>query len=591
LHPGHTTDVWRLLPEPVSKEELTDRRLAVVARTPDVEKAKAALDGRFAVLPYRFMEPALAADTALLSAVLTGATLLVLLCAAVNSASLLLSRGNARRRDLAVKLALGASRGRLAKQLLLESALVGAAGGIAGLLFAHWTTTIVPSLFAPEHAEMLEAGLSPAIIVTTLAGSILLGTALGAMPALYGTAPITLLDLRGDAGTISETGRGSRLQTALVVGQIALSTVLLLASLLLNRSLTRALEGDLGPAARNVVVATISEGEFSFRPVQGQRDYAVIIGQAMKLQHVTAAGYIATLPLQRTNRAVFGLEAKPGVIEKLETDTNVVSFTYFGAMNTGLIEGRFFGAGDSGLAPQVAIINDIAMRRHFGESAIGRRLIDERGDPIEIVGVIHGGRYRAMQEAPAPMVYRPLSQIYVPRMHLVMRTTGPPDPRMYQLMRMSLRAGRMELMRIASLDDHLAESLVLDRLAAALVSACGLMALVLAVVGAYSLMLDSVQRRTREIGLRIALGASALRIGRSIFAFGIGLTATGVVIGLATVLALERMAKTFILGLPAVDIATMAITAGVLAMVVSLAAILPARRALRVSPTVALRHT
>jgi ABC-type antimicrobial peptide transport system permease subunit len=194
-----------------------------------------------------------------------------------------------------------------------------------------------------------------------------------------------------------------------------------------------------------------------------------------------------------------------------------------------------------------------------------------------------------MQESPAPMIYRPMAQQYLPRMYVVARTFSPPSPDLFRQLQPALRAGRLEVIRIASLDQHLAESLVLDRFVTTLVTACGLMALALAIIGAYSLMLDSVQRRTREIGLRMALGASALRIARSIFGFGFLLTGIGVAVGLSVTLAAERAARMYVFGLPAVDAATMAITAGVLTMVVTLAAILPARRALRVSPTVALR--
>ena len=591
LQAGRPIDVWRLMSAPASDADPHARTLSVLARSRDREAAEARLDGRFSVLRYSFLDPARASETALLGAVLTGATLLVLICAAVNAASLMLSRGNARRPDLAVKLALGASRAGLIRQMLMESALVGIAGGCAGLLFAQWTTTIVPSLFAPEHAEMLDARLSPALIITTLAGSTLLGILLGTLPAVYGTAPVRSLDLRGDAGNIAERGRTARLQTALVVTQIALSTVLLVSALLLNRSLSEALEGDLGAGARNVAVATISEPPFSFSPFTGQRDFAQIASQVRESSGVIDAGWIAALPLATPNRVGFGIETSPGVMETVEANTNVVSLTYFDTMQTRILQGRAFTSADTGLAPAVAIINDVAANTLFGGSGLDRTLIDPRGDAITIVGIVQSGRYRTMQETPAPVVYRPLAQDYRARMYLVMRTRMPPSPVLYAELRPKLVAGRMQLLRVASLEQHFAEALVLDRFVTVLVSACGLMALLLAIAGAYSLMLDSVQRRTREIGLRIALGASAVRIGRSILALGFGLTGAGVAAGLALLLVAERIARTFVAGLPSVDLLSMAITAAGLAVVVALAAVLPTARALRVNPTVALRHT
>ncbi|MEX2271285.1 MAG: ABC transporter permease [Vicinamibacterales bacterium] len=591
MHPGRATDVWRLLREPKDDAERRERHLSVLARTGDAAGVAARLGGRFAVLRYSFLEPDRASETALLGAVLTGATLLVLICACVNAASLLLSRGNARRADLAVKLALGASRGGLIRQLLIESAIIGIAGGIAGLLFAYWTTTIVPSLFAPEHAEMLDAGLSTAIVITTLAGSTVLGVALGIMPALYGTAPVTALDLRADAGSVSQSGGASRAQTVLVVSQIALSMVLLVSALLLNRSLTQALEGDMGEGARNMVVATISEPPRSFNPPRGLRAFAQIENQLKDVAAVEQAGFAAALPVGAAAAGTFSIETSPGVFERVETDTNSVSLTYFQTLETPIVEGRAFSETDTFRSQPVAIINDVAMRRFFGGSAIGRKLIDARGDAIEIVGVVPAGRYRTMQESPAPMVYRPLAQEYVPRMYLVMRTRRMGSPDFYRAVRPSIQAPGTQVRRIAGLQEYFTEALVIDRFIATLVSACGLMALLLAIAGAYSLMLDSVQRRTREIGLRIALGASTLRISRSIAAFGLALTAAGVVAGLALILAAEQIARAFVLGLPRADLATMAITAAGLLLVVLLAGVVPTLRAVRVNPTVALRHT
>ncbi|HEX6322857.1 MAG TPA: ABC transporter permease, partial [Vicinamibacterales bacterium] len=430
-----------------------------------------------------------------------------------------------------------------------------------------------------------------AIIATSLGGSLLLGIALGVLPALYGTAPVTPLDLRGDPGSIADTGVAARVQTGLVVAQIALSTVLLASALLLHRSLDAALEGDFGAGARHVAVATISEPPRSFNPDRGLRAFAQIARQLEDVPAVEAAGFAAALPVGTADAGTFSIETSPGVFDRIETDTNIVSLTYFDALGTPLVEGRQFEDTDTFRAPPVAIVNDAAMRRFFGSSAAGRTLIDARGDAITIVGVVESGRYRTLQDAPAPMVYRPLAQEYQPRMYLVMRTRTPPSPGFYRDVRPALLAPGMQLRRVTSLGEHFAEAMVIDRLVAALVSACGLMALLLAIAGAYSLMLDSVQRRTREIGLRIALGASAARIGQSIVALGLGLTAAGVAAGLALTLGAQLAARMFALGLPRADLPTVAAAAGVLLAVVLLASVIPVVRAVRVNPTVALRHT
>ena len=589
LHPGRTTDVWRLLSSPAADPVSQD--LSVLARTSDASRANELLAGRFSVARYSFIDPSASGGTRLLSAVLVGSTLLVLICASVNAVSLLLSRGNARRRDLAVKLALGASRTNLTRQLLLESAIIGLAGGLAGLVFALWTTTIVPALFAPEHAEMLDARLTPGIVIITIAGSMALGIGLGLLPALRGTAPVTPLDLRGDAGSVAQTGKDARLQRVLVVTQIALSTLLVLSTVLLNRSLGRALDGSIGHTADNVLIATLSEPPYVFDPVGGRSRLAQVLEGVQRSPTVRQAGFVALLPFEQPTSSAFRVEEPSGPGARVETATNVVSLTYFETAQTALMEGRFFTASDSGGARPVAIINDVAMRRFFGASAVGRRLIDARGDAIEIVGVVGSGRYRAMQESPGPMLFRPLAQDYRQRMHLAMRLSAAPSAETYRRLRPALGVGTLQPSRVATLDEHLSQALVMDRFVTALVSACGLMALVLAIVGAYSLMSDSVQRRTREIGLRLALGSSAAAIARSIVGFGVGLAGAGIVAGLCVMMIIERVARTAVSGLPSIDAAAMFITAGALLLIVTVAALLPMRRAVRVNPTVALRHT
>ncbi len=589
LHRGRTTDVWRLLRSPSLDPESRD--LTVLARTDDAAHANGKLAGRFSAARYAFIDASASGGTRLLSAVLVGSTLLVLICASVNAVSLLLSRGNARRRDLAVRLALGASRTNLTRQLLLESAIIGLAGGLAGLLFALWTTTIVPALFAPEHAEMLDARLTPGIVIMTLAGSLALGIGLGLLPAVRGTAPVTPLDLRGDAGSVAQSGKDARLQRVLVVAQVAVSTLLVLSTVLLNRSLGRALDGSIGHTADKVVIATLSEPPYSFDPDGGRRNLSEVLEQVQRSPAVRQAGFIAMLPFEQPTSGGFRIEEPSGAGERVETATNVVSLTYFETAQTALMEGRFFTASDSGAARPVAIINDVAMRRFFGASAVGRRLIDARGDAIEVVGVVGSGRYRAMQESPGAMLFRPLAQDYRQRMHLAMRLSAPPSPETYRRLRPALGAGTLQLSRIATLDEHLSQALVMDRFVTALVSACGLMALALAIVGAYSLMSDSVQRRTREIGLRLALGSSAGAIARSIVGFGIWLASAGIAAGLCAMVAIERLARTALSGLPSIDAAAMLITAGALLLIVTVAALLPMRRAVRVNPTIALRHT
>jgi predicted permease len=528
----------------------------------------------------------------LISLVVFGATGLLLLSACVNAGSLLLSRSASRRRELAVKVALGANRGLLVRQVVVESLLVSVAGAGLGLLVAYWTAAVLPAQFAPEEAEMLDTSLDGAVVAVTAAFSCVAGALFAIGPARHATRTIDAEVLRADAGGISSRGGGGRFRTAVVSGQVALSTVLLIGAALLVQALSVALEGDLGPGGRGVSIALLRmPGALQGDVVRGIRFHDAAGRAAYKIPGAEAAGWVATLPLGRPVSQLLDVDVgRPGLTETLEVDVNVATPGYFHAMRIPLVEGRLFDAGDRALTKPVAIVNDILALRYFGAAAVGRHLRDPDGLVFEIVGVVRSGKHRTLQEAPEPMVYFSLSQRSPEYMHLVVRASGEPE-RTMRAMRDGLRAldEGVTIARTFSFEHHVSDALKLDRVLTTVVAGCGLAALVLATIGVYGVIDDGVRRRTPEIGLRIALGASSAQILRLVFGEGLHLTVAGSIAGVCLAWLLASGARAFVHALPALDIISLAAAPLALMLVVLGAAALPTRRALRVSPTIALR--
>jgi len=423
----------------------------------------------------------------------------------------------------------------------------------------------------------------------TVALSCLAGAVFALGPARHALAKVDVLVLRNDSGAIAERS-GSAVRAAIVVFQVALSTVLLIASGLMLRALNVALEGDLGPGGRGVAIAFMRlPGFLQSDAVRGIRFHVAAAEAARKLPGAEAAGWVAVLPVGRGTSQVFRLQARPDLLERLEVEINVASPGYFQAMRIPLIEGRLFNAEDRALSRPVIIVNDMLARRYFGPDAVGHRLQDEEGTEYEIVGVVRSGKYRTLQEAPEPMVYFPLSQRLTTHMHLVVRArdSGQAAAALPGVLT-GIDSG-VDLSGITNFAEHLAEALTLDRILTTVVAGCGLAALALAMIGVYGVVGDAVRRRTPEIGLRVALGAPNLRILQLVFREGLPLSVAGSAAGVAAALLLSRIMRTFVRDIPPVDLVSLAVVPVALLFVVVGAAALPIRRALKVSPTIALR--
>jgi predicted permease len=541
---------------------------------------------------YSRLDPSSRKQVILISVVVFGATGLLLLSACVNAGSLLLSRSAARRRELAVKIALGANRRLLVRQVVVESMMVSLAGAGLGLLFAHWTAGILPAQFAPEEAGLLDRSLDTAAVGLTVAFSCLVGCLFAIGPARHATETVDTDVLRADAGGITTRGGYSRFRTIVITGLVALSTLLLIAAGLLVQTLSVALEGELGPDSRDVAIAFVRVPGIRQEDVaRGIRFHTGAGQMAAKIAGAEASGWVATLPVGRATTQLVEIDAgRPGVTETLEVDVNVVTSGYFQALRIPLVGGRMFNAGDGALAKPVVIVNDVLARRYFGPAAVGRHLRDPEGTEFEIVGVVRSGKYRTLQQAPEPMMYFSLTQRTPEFLHLLVRTSREVAlvlTAMHDGMR-SIDSGVI-IQRSFTLDQHVKEMLTLDRLLTTVVAACGLAALVLATIGVYGVIDDRVRRRTPEIGLRVALGASRSEIRNLVFREGLYLTLTGAAAGVAFTVLLFRIVRTFVHGLPAIGIGDLAVVPVALILVVTGAATIPMRRALKVSPTIALR--
>ena len=610
-------DLWLPLAETVMDSGRGDRGLSVVGRLADgasVEEANAqvtALAARLArdypqtnrgtlqnpesprpmlVVPHTRMPAAFRGQVMALGGVLMGAVLLVLLIACANVASLMLARATSRRREVAIRLSIGAGRGRVAQQMLTESLLLGAGGCVVGVLFSLWTADVLPSFFPPEQALLLDAAVDARVFAYTAAVSLVAALLFGMAPAIQAFRTPSTASLRPSAGEVTARG-GGRLRRALIAAQIALATVLLVSSGLLVQSLVNTLSADLGFAARHALLASVELPGSSAPPDRSLAIFESALARVRAVPGVEAATVTTALPLNRTSRRGFRIDGyvpRPG--EDREFPYFVVDHTYFRTLQIDVLEGRAFDARDDLRAERVVMVNALFAQRYFAGHAVGKRITDSRGRSLAVVGVVTTGKYRTVHEA-VPTVYYPFAQAPETTMSMVVRTAGDP-----MLNAAAVRAAILEanpdaaVYRVRSLDAHVAEALGGERLTAALVSTCGIVALILAVIGVYGVVSYAVGTRIREIGLRVALGAAPRAIVRLVLREGFRVLATGLVGGLAIAAVAAKALQSLLYGVTPLDGATFTVVVGALAVATVLAAALPARRALAVDPMVALRH-
>lgn len=534
---------------------------------------------------------------------------IVLLIACANVANLLLARASARRREIAVRLAMGASRSRLVRQLLTESLLISLAGGVASLLLALWTIDVLKSATPPDgiFSFTLDYRLDGRVLAFTFALSLATGVIFGLAPALQASRPDLVPALKNEALAGVQGHRRFNLRNALVVAQVALSLVLLIGAGLFLRSLNNAQAIDPGFAADKILDAQLNINLLRYTKAQGQQFYGQVIERIEALPGVESASLARIVPMSgggRNSGFLIHGQQRPDNVNRSErmglpdnasaVNSNVVGLNYFSTMGIPLLEGRDFSAQDNENAPLAVIINEALARRYFaGEDALGKRVSfrGANGPWSEIVGVVRDSKYRTLGESPRPTAYMPLAQNHETGMTLHVRTASNPLS-VAATVRREVQAldPNLAVTNLQSLSDVVAASLFAARMGAALLAVFGFLALLLAAIGLYGVMSYAVSRRTREIGIRMALGAGTGNVLRLVLKEGLMLVGGGVAAGLIVAAAATRLLASFLYGVSPLDAATFAAIPLVLALVALLASYLPARRAAKVDPMIALRY-
>jgi predicted permease len=525
---------------------------------------------------------------------------LVLLVACANVANMMLARSVVRRREIGIRLALGAGRWRVVRQLLTESVLLSLAGGALGLVLSFWMTDALTSFF-PKIAYTIALDVSPdgRALVFTLAISLLTGIIFGLAPAFQATRPDLVPVLKGEAQRAGRARRFS-LRNALVVAQVALSLVVLVCAGLFVQSFRQAKSIDPGFATRDAFLVSVNPGLFGYEKEQGRDFYRRLAERVRATPGVEAAGFVDWMPLGDSSSSwgpVYPAEQPvPPPGEGMDSHAETVSPGYFKAMRIQLVEGRDFDERDrEGLKPEAIVINETLARRLWpGEaSVVGKRLAIGRdeADLMEVVGVVRDSKVRTLGEVPRNLLYVSVDQTYRGGLNLVVRAPGGGEG-VVAGVRQAVKEidGRMSLYNVRTIEQHLTWAFWAQNMAASLATAFGLLALVLAAVGLYGVVAYTVARRTHEIGIRVALGAQSRDILRIVLGQGMALTLVGLVAGLVGAFALARLLSSLLYGISPGDPATYILVALLLAIVALLACLVPARRATKVDPMVALRY-
>jgi predicted permease len=533
---------------------------------------------------------------------------LVLLIACMNLASMLLARAVTRRNEIAVRLALGARRSRIVRQLLTESVLLALIAGAAGLLLAVWLLDLMMAFMPalPEGIRIaLDIRLDWRVLAYTMAFATVTGVLFGLVPALHSTKAEVATVLKDDSSLFSGRYRKSRIRAVLVMAQVACSLLLLIGAGLVWRSLETVRPTRVGFSSDNMVVAPVRLEESRYDRAKSQEFYRNLTERIASLPGVQSASLVDEIPggiLGGVRRGVEieGYKPQPG--ESLHLDAAITSPHYFSNMKVPFVQGRDFDERDREGAPCVAIVNETFTQRYFGgASGLGKHLLRETGranekQMCEIVGVIRDNEWQSAHEL-RPFFAMALQQSQRSRMTLLVHASTDANALVAPVRQVIRDLDRtIPVADVQTLQDFFGLVLYPFRLVGAVMAACGLMALLLATLGIYGVVSYSVAQRTREVGIRIALGASQIEILKLIVRQGMMLVIYGLAAGLLLALVLMRVAASavaeaeLLFGVSTTDSLTFGGVTILLTLIALLACYLPARRAMRVDPVVALRY-
>jgi putative ABC transport system permease protein len=541
--------------------------------------------------------------------ILLGAVGLVLLLACANIANLLLSRAESRRREIAIRQAIGASRARLIRQTLTESLLLASAGAAGGMALAHFGIGLVLRLGPANIPLLQQTTIDAQVALFTAAVSVAVGILFGLAPAVLGTRANVQDSLR-EAGSRSTVGAPNRtLRQMLVAGQVALAVLLLTGAGLLIRSFVHVAGLDPGFQAGRVLTAFLNLPAARYDdPARQTAFFEGALRRIRELPGVEAAAVSNSVPLTGINdQGSIRVEGQPDPApgeDGPQANRPSVSRGYFETMGIGLMEGRLFDEQDRADSAEVAIVSDLAARTYWpGESPIGKRVGIYRGrGPMvrsaagewvwrEIVGVVRSTRHFGIEAPAKPEVYVPHTQAPSPFMVLVVRTQGDPAG-LIPAIRGEVAAldPQQAMFAFQTMEDLLATAGSRRRFQTSLLAAFAALALLLAAIGVYGVMAYTVAQRTREIGLRLALGAQPRDVVAMMLRKGLLMTMTGMAFGLAGAVGLSRLLTNLLFGVSALDAPTFAAVGALLMLVAAVAAYIPSRGAARIDPLAALRE-
>jgi putative ABC transport system permease protein len=527
---------------------------------------------------------------------LMAAVAVVILIACANVANLLLVRASVREKEIAIRTALGAGRRRLAVQMLTESLVLAIAGGALGILLAWAAIAPIQTLGVGSIPRVLDVTLDRTVLAFAVVLSIATGVLFGLAPAWQAARGGIGVVLK-EGGRSSSTSGGRWIRSALLVTEVALSLVLLVGASLLLRSFAKITGVDPGFRPDGVLAFRVALPQTSY-PEEHNRIafYDRLLEKLGSSPGVGSAGMVQTAPMRGSYTLSFELQGRPPAKPGEESSANhrVVSPGYFNALGIPLKRGRLFSDRDTESSPKVALVDDVFVRRHFpNEEAIGRGIDIGNGTDgfYEIVGIVGDVHHGGLDSTVNPTMYVPYKQDVFSSMWVMVRAAGDPEAQS-GLVRGAVREidGTLPAFSIMPLASMVSESVAQRRFSMLLLSLFAFVALFLAAVGLYGVVAYTVSQRTQEIGVRMAIGAQRGDVLRMVLGSGMKLASLGVVIGIAAALALAGLVASMLFGVTPFDPASYGVTAALLLGVAALACYLPARRAMRVDPLIALRQ-